>query len=122
VSVARRWCALGSVALLALQPLWHAWLAPATSMPMLATALGVVPIVPALVLFALGHRRAPFWAAAAALLYFSHGVMEAWVDRTVWPLGVAQAALAAWVVVTASWDGMRARMAARRQKAAAPPV
>jgi hypothetical protein len=35
--------------------------------------------------------------------------MEAWSDREVWPVALAQAALAAWVVVTASWDGMRAR-------------
>ena len=114
MTLAQRWCALGSVALLALQAFWHAWLAPASAQPWLAVALGAVPILPALALFALGHRRAPFWAAAASLLYFSHGVMEAWVDRPAWPLGVAQAALAAWVVVTASWDGMRARFAARR--------
>ena len=123
MTLAQRWCALGSVALLALQGLWHAWLAPPAAMPApLAAVLGALPILPALVLFAIRHRRAAFWAAAASLLYFSHGVMEAWADRTVWPLGVAQAALAAWVVVTASWDGMRARFAARRKAKAAPPA
>ena len=85
---------------------------------MLAVVLAVLPILPALVLFALRHRRATFWAAVAALLYFCHGITEAWVDRSVWPLGLAEAALAAWVVVTASWDGMRARFA---RKAPAPP-
>jgi uncharacterized membrane protein len=109
VTLAKRWCALGSVALLALQGLWHGFLAPPRSGALLAVVLGAMPIVPALVLFALRHRTAAFWAAVAGLLYFSHGVMEAWSDREVWPVALAQAALAAWVVVTASWDGMRAR-------------
>jgi uncharacterized membrane protein len=120
MTLARRWCALGAVALLALQPLWHVALAPPRHGAIAATVLGALPILPALVLFVLRHRRAPFWAAVAGLLYVCHGVMEAWTDRSVWPLGVAEAALAAWVVVAASWDGMRARF--RRKAPAAPPA
>jgi uncharacterized membrane protein len=117
VSVARRWCALGSGALVVLHGLWQFRLAP-SALPQLAYFVSILPILPALVLFGLRHRRAPFWAAVAALLYFCHGVTEAWADRSVWPLGLAEAALATWIVVTASWDGMRARFAARRK---APP-
>ena len=120
MSVARRWCALGAAALAVLQVLWHGWLAPPASHPWLVLVLSVLPLLPALVLFARRHPRAPYWAAVAALLYFCHGIMEAWADRTVWPLGVAEAALAAWVVGTYSWDGLRARLAKRR--AATPPV
>jgi uncharacterized membrane protein len=120
VSLSRRYAALGTFALLALQPLWHAWLAPPASLsPLLATGLGTLPILPAAALFALRHRRAPYWAAVACLLYFCHGIMEAWSDRAVWPLGLAEAALAAWTIVAYGWDGMRARF---KRKAAPPAV
>ena len=110
MTLATRYAALGAFALFVLQPLWHAWLAPPLQTPgLVAAAFGALPIVPALVLFALRHRHASFWAAVAALLYFCHGIAEAWTDRTVWPLGLAEAGIAAWVVVAASWDGMRAR-------------
>jgi uncharacterized membrane protein len=118
MSLATRWCGLGAFALAALQPFWHAWLAPPAALPpWLVTAAGLAPIAPALVLFALRHRRAPYWAAVAALLYFCHGVMEAWSDRAVWPLALAEAALAVWIVATYGWDGMRARFG---RKPAAP--
>jgi uncharacterized membrane protein len=118
-TVARRWCALGSGAMVVLHALWHGFLAPPATDVMARGVflLFVLPILPALVLFSLRHRHAPFWAAVAALLYFCHGIMEAWTDRSVWPLGLAEAALATWIVVTASWDGMRARFGRR-----APPV
>jgi uncharacterized membrane protein len=118
MTLATRWCALGSVAMVALHAMWHGFLAPPRIGAGVAIALAALPIVPALVLFALRHRRACFWAAVAALFYFSHGVMEAWADRSVWPLGLAEAGLGAWIVVTGSWDGMRARFAGRR---AGPP-
>ncbi len=118
MSLATRYAALGTFALLALQPLWHAWLAPPASMPpALAAGLGALPILPAAVLFALRHRRAAYWAAIAALLYFCHGVMEAWSDRSVWPLGLAEAALATWIIVAYGWEGLRARL-----KRKAPPA
>jgi uncharacterized membrane protein len=124
-TLARRWCALGSVAMVVLHALWHGWLAPPAMLPKATFVLAMLPMLPALMLFALRHRRAPFWAAVAARPYFCHGIMEAWTDRTlaqagVWPLGLAEAALAAWIVVTASWDGMRARF--KRKSQAAPPV
>jgi uncharacterized membrane protein len=119
-TLARRWCALGCAAMVVLHGMWHGWLAPPPTalLARVTFLLFVLPILPALILFSLRHRRAPFWAAVAALLYFCHGIMEAWVDRSVWPLGLAEAAVAAWIVVTASWDGMRARFA---RKAPAPP-
>ena len=121
MSLSTRYAALGAVALLLLQPMWHAWLAPpAVLAPAWATLLGALPILPAVVLFALRHRRAAYWAAVASLLYFCHGIMEAWSDRSVWPLGLAESALATWVIVAYGWDGLRARRA--RKAAAAPPV
>jgi uncharacterized membrane protein len=110
MSLARRWCALGAAAIVVLRVLWHGWLAPPASLPWATFALAVLPMLPAGVLFALRHRQAPFWAAVAALLYFCHGIMEAWSDPSVWPLGLAESALAAWIVVTSSWEGLRARL------------
>ena len=77
-----------------------------------------LPILPALVLVLLRHRRAGYWGALAALLYFSHGVMVAWSSPGERWLGLAQAALSAVLVVAASWDGMRARFGKRP----APPA
>ena len=120
MTLAKRWCALGVVALFALQFLWHAWLLPPERLsPWIAAGLGALPILPSLVLHARRHRHAAFWGAVAALLYFCHGVMEAWTTREAWAPALAEAFLAAWVVVCSSWDGMRARFA---RKPAAPPA
>ena len=108
------------LALTVLQWAWHAWLAPPQDAPAWAMAAAFcLPLLPALVLLAIGHRRAGFWGALAALLYFSHGVMSAWVSPDQRWLALAQAALSAVLVVAASWDGVRARF---RKPAAAPPV
>ena len=118
-NLARAWCGLGCAAMVVLHGMWHGFLAPPPT-PLLARVvflLSVLPILPALVLFSLHHRRAPFWAAVAALLYFCHGITEAWTEPGVWPLGLAEAAVAVWIVVTSSWDGIRARFARK-----APPA
>ena len=54
-----------------------------------------------------------FW-----LLYFSHGVMVAWSSPGTRMLGLLEALVSTVLVVSASWDGMRARLAKR----AAPPT
>jgi uncharacterized membrane protein len=80
-------------ALAALQPLWHAWLLPPQSMPvMLVLAITLVPLL--LPLTALRNpRRALLWVGILALFYFCHGVAEAWsspIERT---LAVTEIAL-----------------------------
>jgi uncharacterized membrane protein len=120
MSPAARLAAAGIVGLLALQLAWHGWLAPpARSAPWAMALFFALPILPAFVLLLLRHRRAGFWGALAALLYFSHGVMAAWVSPEVRDLALGQVALSALLVVAASWDGVRARFARRR---AAPPA
>ena len=118
MTLAHRWTALGVVALIALQFVWHAWLAPPAALAW-AVAIGYsLPLLAALALFLPRGKGAAVSAGMIALLYFVHGIMEAWADRSVWPLGLAEAGLATWVVVCSSWDGMRARF---RRKAPAPP-
>ena len=119
MSRANKVAAVAIVALPGLQWLWHAWLAPPQAQPWAMALFFSLPILPAVVLLALGHRRAGFWGSLAALVYFSHGVMAAWSDPGVTGLALAQSLLAAVLVVSASWDGVRARFAKRK---AAPDV
>lgn len=108
-----------SVALLALQPAWYLWLSPpAVLPPLLATALMALPILPAIVLSLLGRPSAGFWAGVAALIYFSHGVMEVWSHPPAAIPAWIETLLATALVFAGSWRGLQARAAARRAKAA----
>jgi uncharacterized membrane protein len=65
-------------ALIVLQLLWHAWLAPPARMPV-AVALGIAVVPLLLPLLALRRPpRALLLAGMLALFYFCHGVSEAW--------------------------------------------
>jgi uncharacterized membrane protein len=118
MSLPRRYVLLGSLAMLALQFLWHGFLLlPERTPGWLLALLFSLPILPALALFAVRRPSAAFWAGVAALLYFSHGVTEAWaVPAARWP-ALAQAALAVWIIVAGSWEGLQARRG-KRNKAA----
>jgi uncharacterized membrane protein len=119
MTIAARAAGAGIVALAALQVVWHGWLAPPASVAAWPMAVAfVAPMLPALVLLLLRHRRAAFWGAVAALLYFCHGVMVAFVAPGERALGLAEAALSALLIVAASWDGLGRRFARR----AAPPA
>ncbi|HXD37845.1 MAG TPA: DUF2069 domain-containing protein [Rhodanobacter sp.] len=65
-------------ALTALQPVWHAWLFPAQTVPVwLVVAITTVPLL--LPLLAIRDvRRALLWVGILSLFYFCHGVSEAW--------------------------------------------
>jgi uncharacterized membrane protein len=101
------------LALFLLQPAWYLWLAPPQVLPPLFVAvLMSLPILPAVLLTLLGRPSAGFWGGLAALLYFSHGVMEAWTTPAVAALAWTEVALATALVLSASWPGLRARRAA----------
>jgi uncharacterized membrane protein len=87
-------------ALAALQLLWHAWLLPPQSMPVaLLLAITVIPLL--LPLAALRQpRRALLWVGILALLYFCHGVAEAWSSPVERVLAVAEIALALLLIGT----------------------
>ncbi|HEU0152844.1 MAG TPA: DUF2069 domain-containing protein [Arenimonas sp.] len=108
------WLARVSIwALFALLVAWHGVLAPPQQAPWAMVAFFALPLLPALLLSLPGHRKAGFWGALAALLYFSHGVMVAWSTPELRLLGLLEAGVSALLVVAASWDGMRARFAKR---------
>lgn len=119
MSPSSRQAALGIVALLALQLLWHGLLLPAgggARWPV--AALFSLPLLPSLVLL-LGRRpSAVFWGGVASLFYFCHGITEAWTVAQARPLALAEIALAVWVIVMGSWDGMKARFSKRNKPTA----
>ncbi len=107
------------LALALLQPVWHLWVAPSTWLPpVFVLGLMSLPILPAVLLGVFGHPSAGFWGGVAALLYFSHGVMELWSNPDVTALAWAETLISVGLVVAASWRGLQARAAARRAKAA----
>jgi len=76
---------------LALLTAWYGWLAPATLFP--AALVLLVLVVP--LLFPLrgllhGRRYTFAWSCFLALLYFTHGVMEAYSDDVTRPLGLLE--------------------------------
>ena len=95
-------------ALLALAALFAAWF---LGRGHLATAL-VVFIAPPLLLAVgvlRGSRVAGFCSGVLGLLWFSHGVMDAWSDPSVRVFALVEVVLAVAVVLLASWPGLSAR-------------
>lgn len=110
MSLPKRWAALGIVALMMYQVFWHCLVAPPDKAPAwLITLLFALPLIPVCILVVIKHRTFAFWGGTLALFYFSYGVMEAWSVRELWPLGIGQAAVSVWVIMAASWDGMKSR-------------
>jgi len=95
-------------ALLALAGLFAAWF---LGRGHLATAL-VVFIAPPLLLAAgvfAGNRLAIFFSGVLGLLWFSHGVMEAWAGPSNRLFACAEILLALAIIALASWPGIAAR-------------
>jgi len=72
---------------------WYSWLAPATLFP---TALVLIVLLVPLLLplrgLLHGHKYTFAWSCFLALLYFTHGVMEAYSDDLTRPLGLLEVA------------------------------
>ena len=70
---------------------WYSWLAPATLFP---TALVLIALLVPLLLplrgLLHGHKYTFAWSCFLALLYFTHGVMEAYSDDLTRPLGLLE--------------------------------
>ena len=112
MSLSKRWTALGIFSLLIYQIFWHYLIAPPeTAAAWLVTLLFALPLIPVCILVLLKHRTFAFWGGTLGLFYFSHGVMEAWTVRELWPLGIGEVIISVWVIIAASWDGMKARFA-----------
>ena len=115
MSLSRRYAALGVVALMALQFLWHVLLLPPEVGPgWLVALLLSLPLLPSLLLLLARKPSATFWGGVAALFYFCHGITEAWTIAETRPLAWSEIALSVWVIVAGSWNGMKARFSQRK--------
>lgn len=106
-----RW---GLIALLLLQILWHGFL-PVPRSPLGWAAL-TVAVLPLLVLLPGAWRARPmplFWANLLCLLYFCHGVSEAWTTPEMRGWAFLEIALSVLVVSAYGAFGLRSRRAAR---------
>ncbi len=90
----------GYFGILLLLPLWYGWLAPPSVLPpkVALMVLGLPLFAP---LRGLLHAR-PYtmaWSLFLSVLYFTHGVVEAWSDSAARWLGLAEVALSlCWLV------------------------
>ncbi len=109
----------GVMALFALQWLWHGALFPPAGNAWFWLAF-VFSLPLALLALALWLRRssARFWSGVIALLYFCHGVTEAWTIEAARNLGLAEAALSVAVILAANWAGLAKRF---KRRDGAPP-
>jgi len=86
---------LGTFALLTA---WYAWLAPSTHLPhALVLLLLVSPLLFPLRGMLHARRYTIAWSCFLALLYFTHGVIEAWHSASTRQLGLLE------VVLTTLW-------------------
>jgi len=107
-------------ALIGLQLAWYGWLAPPQTIPLwLALGLAVGPLLLPVLGLILRRPKAMFLAATLALLYFCHGVMEAWADPSVRLLAWAEIVLSVTLIGFSGWQSWRDGMARRRAKRAA---
>lgn len=100
---------LAWAALLALQPIWHAWLFPPQYMPVaVALALTVIPLL--LPLLALRNvTRALLWVGMLSLFYFCHGVAEAWSSAPERALACTEIVLTVGLIVVLGIGARRPR-------------
>lgn len=123
MSLPKRLTILGIVALLSYQVFWHCLMAPPEKAPAwIITLIFALPLIPVCILALLKHHTFAFWGGTLALFYFCHGVMEAWTVREIWPLGIGEAAISVWVIIAASWDGMKTRFAKKPAEKPAKPI
>jgi uncharacterized membrane protein len=91
-----------------------AWHGPGTGGDWLAAAVYALPLLWLALLVAARRRGAFFWAGVLALPYLCHGVAEAWAAPADRLPALAESVLAGALALCVSWDGLRARRAARR--------
>jgi uncharacterized membrane protein len=94
---------LAAIALLALQIVWHAWLAPPKSLwPGLALALA--PLLPGLWAARSSLRRGLLISGIVCLFYFSHGIAELWSGSAPRWLALVETLLTLIVIGALGWD------------------
>lgn len=112
---ARALALAGVLGLLLLQWRWHAMITPPTAIaPWVLVLFYCLPMLPCLLLLAVGHRAALLVGAIGALLYFCHGVMFAVGEPALRAPAATEIVLSVLVIVAASWTGLRTRFARKK--------
>ena len=95
----------GYLGTLALLTAWYSWLSPPVYLPVtLVLVLLVVPLLFPLRGLLHGRRYTFAWSCFLALLYFTHGVMEAWSSDVDHYLGLLEIVLATlWFVAAMAY-------------------
>ena len=84
----------GYLGTLTLLTAWYSWIAPLTRFPKsLVLLVLVVPLLFPLRGLLHGRKYTFAWSCFLALLYFTHGVMEAYSDAITRPLGLLEVTL-----------------------------
>jgi len=117
-----RWGMLATLALTALQIVWHGWLAPAK--PALfwpGLALAVMPLLPGLWTARTSLRRGVLISGIVSLFYFSHGVAELWSGSAPRWLAFAEVLFTLGVIGALGWDARGYRRSKKSPPASDSP-
>ena len=79
--LARSSALFGVIGLLLLMPCWIFWLSPPLNWsPWFLLAISTLPLLPPLAGLLRGRPYTYAWTGFISLIYFTHGVVEAWAD------------------------------------------
>lgn len=110
---------VATLALLALEIAWHAWLAPArANLFWPSLALAVVPLLPGLWVTRASLRRGLLVCGIVGLFYFAHGVSELWNGATSTALPALEIVLTLIVIGALGWDARKYKRAKKTADAA----
>ncbi len=99
-------------ALVILQVLWHAWLAPpANGQIGLALALTLPPLLLPLLALRRGAKRALLWVGIVSLGYFCHGIVAAYAIPSMRLPAVIEIILCVCLIGTLGWITRSAKKA-----------
>lgn len=102
-----------AAALAALVLLYAVWFRNDTH---LFTALLIFAAPPLLLLLGVlcGNAKSVFWAGVFGLMWFCHGVMVAWAQRSQAVPAWAEIVLSVTIIVSSSWPGLQARLGRKK--------
>jgi len=83
------------IGLLLLMPAWILWLSPPVSWdPWFLLLIAMLPLLPPLAGLLRGRPYTYAWSGFISMIYFTHGVVEAWADSDARWLGLVEVVLA----------------------------
>lgn len=120
------WYRAATVALIALallQIVWYGVFPPYDALPRrYGVGLALLPLLPALATMRRNRRRGLLIGAIAGLLYFAHGVVEAWVSPELRGFALSEVALVVVLIGALGAQAIAEKRRARRLRDAQPPA